>query len=52
MATKITTFNLRGFPSSLHKRLKRFAKKQGRTMTWIILEAVEEYLDKHEGKGG
>jgi predicted DNA-binding protein len=51
MSVKKTNFNLRHFPLSLHKRLKKFAKKEGRTMTWIILKAVEEYLDQHEKKG-
>ena len=50
MAVKTTNFNLRHFPASLHLRLKKFAKKEGRTMHWVILKAVEEYLDRHEGK--
>ena len=52
MAAKKVPFNIRDFPASLHKRLKRFAKEDGRTMTWIILKAVEEYLDRQEkGRG-
>ena len=52
MAVKTTNFNLRQFPLSLHKRLKKFAQKEGRTMTWIILKAVEEYLDRQEKERG
>jgi predicted transcriptional regulator len=52
MAAKTVPFNIRDFPLSLHKRLKKFAKEDGRTMTWIILKAVEEYLDRQEKEGG
>jgi hypothetical protein len=52
MAEKQVPFVVRGFPASLHKRLKMFAVKEGRTMHWIILTSVEEYLDREENKGG
>ena len=52
MAKKPVSFVIRSFPAPLHKRLKKFAKKEGRTMGWIILKSVEEYLDREENKGG
>ena len=52
MSTKTVPFVVRGFTVPLHRRLKRFAKKEGRTMGWIILKSVEEYLDREENKGG
>ena len=50
MAIKTVPFNIRAFPLKLHKRLKRFAQKEGRTMTWVIIEAVQKYLDQHDVK--
>ena len=50
MVKKPVPFVVRGFPAPLHRRLKKFAKKEGRTMGWIILKSVEEYLDREEKK--
>jgi hypothetical protein len=48
MAAKTVPFVVRGFPVPLHRRLKKFAKKEGRTMLWVVLRSVEEYLDREE----
>ncbi len=52
MSRQSVAFVVRAFPPQLHKKLKRFSKREGRTMTWIILKAVEEYLDRHEKEEG
>ena len=35
-------------PEDLHKRLKKFAKIDGRHMYKIVVTAITEYLDKNE----
>jgi predicted transcriptional regulator len=32
------------------ERLARYAEKQDRSVSWVIKKAIEEYLDRHEGK--
>jgi len=43
---------LKGFPEDLHHRMKVFAAVNNTTMKDVIIQAVTEYLDKHEKKGG
>jgi predicted DNA-binding protein len=52
MAEKTSAFNIREFPVKLRKRLKGVAKKEGRTMTWLVIAAVTEYLNRLEREGG
>ena len=52
MAEKTKAFLIKEFPVKLHKRLKGVAKREGRTMTWLILAAVTEHLDRLDQKGG
>jgi len=51
MAKKTITVNLRNFPASLHARIKKQAEREKRTIKAVITIAVEEYLDRKEGKG-
>jgi len=41
---------LKEFPEDLHHRLKVFAAIQNTTMKEVIIQAVTEYLSKHEKK--
>lgn len=47
MQTKLTTFKL---PEELHKKLKETAAREGRDMTEILVEKLEEYIKQH-GEG-
>lgn len=35
-------------PRALHGRLKCYAETEGRTLTWIVARAIEEYLGRME----
>ena len=39
------------FPVDLHRRLKVLAAMQGKTMTELVLEAVEAAVEIHESDG-
>jgi predicted HicB family RNase H-like nuclease len=38
-------------PTELHTRLKLVAVQQKTTMTDLLLELIEQYVNKHEGRG-
>ena len=40
-----TPFNC-NLPKTLHERFKAKTKKEGRQMTWVIIRAIEQYLDE------
>lgn len=35
-------------PKPLHDRFKRQCEAEGRTMTWVVLQAIREYVRKDE----
>jgi len=37
--------------SELKERLTEYARKQDRTISWVIEKAVEEYLERHGDEG-
>ena len=48
MASKPTTVNL---DEPTRERLDRLAKAHGRERSWIITQAIREYLDREEANG-
>ena len=44
------TIIVKGFPENLHHRIKVFAVVHNTTMKEVIIEALTEYIDKHEKK--
>ena len=46
------TVYIRDFPEDLHLRAKIHALKEKTTLRELTIEALEEYLDSHEKKGG
>jgi plasmid stability protein len=43
---------IRNFPGDLHRRAKVFAAQNDTTIKEVVIKALEEHLDRHEGKGG
>ena len=49
--TKISCYDgIIAIPPELHERLKNHAEKNGQKMTWIVKQAIEEWLAKKEAK--
>ena len=44
----MANIQVKNFPDSLHKRLRKEAKKKNRTMSEIVLEAIERELERRE----
>ena len=42
---------MRNFPEDLHRRAKVFAAQNDTTVKAVVIKALTEYLDRHEGKG-
>jgi len=47
----MATLYVRDVPADLHTRVKIQAIKERMTLQALVLKALEEYLDRHEGKG-
>ena len=41
---------MKGFPEDLHHRVKVFAAIHSTTIKAVVIKALKEYLDRHEGK--
>jgi len=37
-------------PINTHNKLKAFAKKNGHTLSWVLVEAVLHYINYREGE--
>ena len=49
--TSITfTPNKQAKEAHVLQRVRKLAEQQNRSMNWIVLKAVLEYLEKHEGE--
>ena len=35
---------------SVHERFRKYCKREGRVIYRVVQEALEEYLDRHDGK--
>ena len=41
---------IRNFPKDLHHKVKVFAAIHSTTIKEVVIKALTEYLDRHEGK--
>ena len=48
----MAVINIRDVPEDLYIRAKIYAVKKRFTLKALVIAALKEYLDRHEGKGG
>lgn len=48
---EVTTINIKNFPMDLYVKVKGQAAKEHRTLKGLLINALEEYLERRE-KGG
>ena len=48
----MAVINIRGVPDDLHIRVKVQAARESIPLRELVIKALEQYLDRHEGKEG